>query len=48
MNHSDLVAKAAEGAGVPKADAARVVQGVLNAVAEALKAGRRSDLEGPG
>ena len=48
MNHLDLVAKAAKDVGVPRGDAACVVQGVLNAVAEALKAGDEVTLKGLG
>lgn len=48
MNYSDLVARAAEGAGVSKTDAARVVQGTLDAIATALQAGDEVPLKGLG
>ena len=48
MNQAELIAKLAETAELDKAQAGRVVDGVLSTIAEALKAGDKVSLQGLG
>lgn len=48
MNQSELVAKVAETASLDKAEAGRIVEAVLGAVADALKAGDKVSLSSLG
>ncbi len=48
MNQSDLAAKVADDAGVSRAEASRMVDGVLAAISSALEAGEEVRLSGLG
>ena len=48
MNQAELTAKLADGAELDKAQAGRVVEGVLTAIADALKAGEKVSLQSLG